>query len=325
MTDKTEISQEFQRKIRPVRVFLSYAAEDDEIMRAVSESLDALSATSGSNVRTLFDKKSIEVGSQNPIRDEIENKLLSSDYLFILYTGMIKKSHSYTGAEIGFYRGLIRSDEEKGIESQRKIIPIYFGERPPIDSGELGINLQVSASDLRFSHDEYKAAVGHALAHGHRYDELVKLCRSIGSEADERLPEETGKKSYDNPADWQDHLDKRNAAIKDKIIPELMVKLYHFFGSRIKRKDVEQRLIEFRIDKKHSNVSINTSIPDDTRLTAHAEAFSLFKVGRPEDDQITWGQFKQSVRNNTTTDAEPLISSIESAAISAIIADDRAR
>ena len=124
MTDSHDntIAGAQSRDNQPVTIFLSYASEDEDIMTAMSQSLDRLKQLSNGNIRTIYDKKSLEVGAPVPLIREISDKLLGSDYLVLLYTGSLKKSFSWTGTELGIFWGFIRSDERDFGTSRRKIL-----------------------------------------------------------------------------------------------------------------------------------------------------------------------------------------------------------
>lgn len=309
---------EFARPIRPVRIFLSYASDDEDIVQAFERSFNALNTMTG-NLRTWWDKKSLQVGSSNPLRDEIEENLLLTDYLVILYTGAMKKSHSYTGEELGFFRGLIRADEQKGGKSRRKVIPIYFGERPPVEAGELGINLEISPTRLRMQRSEFQSMVLQAVSDPHNtreYGSVISTYQAIAKEADDRLPPESGESSY--PAgQWQDRIERRNELIRNEIIPVLMRNLYDCFSRRVRRKSVEQKLIQFEIPKEYSSTNLTSALPDDTKVTAFGNAFSLFKIA-DEGDVLRWDDFKSSLQTSIGANAGPTIASIERSAVSAM-------
>src|ERR1700728_4538263 len=133
----------------PVKIFISYASEDEDILMAVSQALDRLERFSHGNIKTIYDKKSFETGAPVPLIRDISDKLFASDYLVLLYTGSLKQSFSWTGTELGIFWGFIRADERARGSSKRQIIAIYFDEKPPVDWGALGINLEISSLDLR--------------------------------------------------------------------------------------------------------------------------------------------------------------------------------
>src|SRR5689334_21365087 len=109
-TQQTTSPQTANSNDNLVRIFLSYASEDEDIMKAVSDALDSLSRASSGNIRVISDRKSLDVGSPIPLIRDISDKLFGSDYLIILSTGSLKKSFSWTGAELGIFWGFIRSE-----------------------------------------------------------------------------------------------------------------------------------------------------------------------------------------------------------------------
>jgi hypothetical protein len=301
-----------------ITIFLSYASEDEDIMLAVSDAFDSLKQLSSGNILTLYDKKSIEVGSPVPLIRDISDKLYKSDYLVILYTGSLKKSFSWTGTELGIFWGFIRSDEREHEASHRQIVVIYFDERPPVDWGALGLNLEISSLDLRLSRQEFKQKVEDAIRGGHQqYTPLIKTMGAIGRAADAGLHPALGEKGVD-PDEWAAYLAKRSDRISGEIVPTLMAKLHESFSSRVKKTNIEQHLIEFRIPKTFKFSDDGASLPDDTMLVEHGEAFSLFKMSAV-DGFMSWGTFKANLESNS--EATWITASIQRSAVSAISPD----
>ena len=146
---------------------------------------------------------------------------------------------------------------------------------------------------------------------------LLNTFMEIGAAADERLPQQLGRKSI--PAgEWQNYLTERSTEIANRILPELMTRLHDSFTRRVKKTNIEQRLIEFRIPKTFEFSDDNISLPDDTVLVEHGEAFSLFKVGAA-DGMMNWSSFKSTLQD--TPEANWITASIERSAISAIAPD----
>jgi TIR domain len=301
----------------PVKIFLSYASEDEDIMIAVSQALERLRQLSNSNIRVVYDKKSLEVGAPAPLIRDITEKLLESDYLVILYTGSLKKSFSWTGTELGIFWGFIRADERDYGSSQRQIIAIYFDEKPPVDWGALGIDLEISALNLRLSRGEFKRFVANVIRDGQHYASLVNTLSAIGAAADARLPAQLAQNSV-SAREWQTYVSTRSEEIVANIVPDLMARLHDSFKGRVKRTNVEQRLIEFRIPKTFEFSEDSACLPDETVLVEHGEAFSLFKVGAV-DGMMTWSAFKSMLKGSS--EASWIIGSIERSAISAISPD----
>jgi hypothetical protein len=315
---KSKSVEEFNKPQRPVRVFLSYASEDSDIAKAIYDSFIALKAKSSSNIRVIWDKKSLEPGSPLPVRDDIESKLLITDFFIIIYTGVLKKSHSYTGEEIGFFRGLM--SKEGGVSSSRKIFLIYFGEQPTISANELGINLKIEQSKLSDTRELFRKFVEKRI-HGNDYNNITTLYETVGHSADAKLPDNSGAKSY-TPAEWSIYTTERNNEIKNKIVPELMLNLYDSFRKRVKKKAVEQRLIEFRISREQLQCDPIKcdpikSLPSETTLTESGNAFTTLGIDE-QANEIKWKDFKNSVTEKLGSDAAPMISSIEGSAVSAL-------
>src|SRR5258708_2838134 len=86
---------------RPAGVFISYAMEDHDIAQAIYQSLQSLGETIYDRIKIFLDSKSIDAADE--IRADIRMGLKKSDFLVVLYTGLLKRSHSYTGFEVGFF------------------------------------------------------------------------------------------------------------------------------------------------------------------------------------------------------------------------------
>src|SRR5215470_12193065 len=78
------------------RIFISYASEDASIAEAIGKCLKtALLGPYFTEIN--LDKWFLESGT--PFKTQIESRLEESDVLIIVYTGVGKPSHSYTGWE----------------------------------------------------------------------------------------------------------------------------------------------------------------------------------------------------------------------------------
>ena len=306
--DAGTLIERFKKSCRPLQLFISYAHEDSDIAEAFYDSLEALNQKSGGNIRIFFDKFSLEPGSPLPIREEIQNNLFLTDCFIMIYTGVLKKSFSYTGEEIGFFRGLMRSEDGQN----RKVFQIYFGEQPVTSVNELGINLDITASSLSLPQDQFRDSVIRAIKNDD-YRSLVQFYQVLGSYADARLSQKAGEKSY-SISEWADRNDERDNYIKSNIVKDILTSLYESFQRRKEKEATEQCFIEFFISKEHTNLEVcSNGIPSDTTLVGHGNIFRKLQVNTVTD-QITWGEFK----NLAGPDAIPIISSVESSAISAL-------
>jgi hypothetical protein len=304
--------------LEPVRIFLSYASDDEDIMLAVSQAFDQLRELSNSNIITVYDKKSLDVGSPVPLIREISDKLYRCDYLVILYTGALKKSFSWTGTELGIFWGFIRADERECGSSKRQIVVVYFDKKPPVDWGGLGINLEISPPDLRLPKEAFKQKVLNAIGGGqHQYDSLVNTLVALGALADARLPPQTSQSSV-SLAEWTNYVTKRSTAITGEIVPALMAQLHESISRRVRRTKTEQRLIEFHIPKSFQGSDGNILLTEDTQLVEHGDAFALFTRAGMESP-VSWRAFKAALVGNS--ESVWITAAIERSVVSAVSPD----
>ncbi|UFZ04920.1 toll/interleukin-1 receptor domain-containing protein [Bradyrhizobium ontarionense] len=293
---------------RPAGVFISYASEDHDVAQAVYQTMQALSETIFDRVRIFLDSKSIEASDE--IRQDLRAGLRKSDFLVVLYTGQLKKSHGYTGWELGFFEALMDEEKKQGTgETSRRIIYLYCGETPPTGEGILGINMEVETDDLSGPRADYVAKSAQSVDDP---DALARVMLDIAERAESRLPP-----PLNEDRDTLDRLrGKRRQKIATEIIPTLKGKLFDSMSMRVTRHSVEQRLIEFLLPKPPGDQAIGT-IPDDTTLTPHSRALEIFGIAEPRET-LKWGEFRKKMRVRDTLGASSILVAIEQAVVSAI-------
>jgi hypothetical protein len=121
-----------------------------------------------------------------------------------------------------------------------------------------------------------------------------------------------------SPREWQTYVSTRAEQIVADIVPDLMARLHDSFTGRVRRTNVEQRLFEFRIPKSFEFSDDAASLPDETELVEHGEAFSLFKIGAA-DGTMNWDTFRSLLKDSP--EASGIIGAIERSVISAISPD----
>src|SRR4029077_15395778 len=93
-------------------VFISSASEDAAIANVIEKGLvDKLNPNLEGGIEVIRDVYSFKTGST--LKDTIIEQLELADFLFVIYTDRLKKSHSYTGYEIGAFRVLMHQDIKK--------------------------------------------------------------------------------------------------------------------------------------------------------------------------------------------------------------------
>ena len=103
---------------RTFRIFLSYASEDWKIALAIATSLrEAL----GEFPEICLDKWVLEAGSE--FKKQLEVKLEQTDVLIIVYTGVDKQSHSFTGWEVGYFEHITFTGSGRNVKRESGIFP----------------------------------------------------------------------------------------------------------------------------------------------------------------------------------------------------------
>jgi hypothetical protein len=291
---------------RHAGVFISYASEDHDIAQAVYQSLQALGETIFDRIKVFFDSKSIDGGDE--IRADIRQGLKKSDFLVVLYTGLFKHSHGYTGWEVGFFDGLIEDEISKYGMTGRKIIYLYSGEPPAIGNSVLGISVNVDITDLGGSRADY---VQKSIQSLDNPDALARALLGIADRAESRLPP---------PLQDRENLERkrnrRRQAVAEEIVPALKGKLFDSMSTRIARHSVEQKFIELELPKPAPD-QIYVSIPDNAKLTPKSGAFEIFGISRL-NDALTWREFSNEVKFRGGLCGSSVLLAIEQAVISAI-------
>jgi hypothetical protein len=122
-------------------IFISYASEDAAIAGVIETALSALSVELNHGIDIIRDIHTFKIGSS--LKEQITEKLEISDILFIIYTKALKRSHSYTGVELGAFRVFMTQDKKQTGKTVRKVISFYLDEMPAPEQDILGIKLDI--------------------------------------------------------------------------------------------------------------------------------------------------------------------------------------
>jgi hypothetical protein len=88
-------------KPRILRVFISYAREDEKIAVAAFEAIRTALGT----FADVFIDNALQFGVS--FQDEIRKRLDETDLLVVIYSATLKPSHSFIGMELGFFLGTV--------------------------------------------------------------------------------------------------------------------------------------------------------------------------------------------------------------------------
>jgi TIR domain len=126
-----------------LKLFISYAREDAPIAIAVS---NCLQAALGNVFAEIFIDNMVTPGLAFNV--QIQEKLDETDILIIVYTGVDKPNHSWTGVELGYFLSALKHNTSADLP--RKIVPIFL-ENPPDggfhNSGNIPAFAAVDAGD----------------------------------------------------------------------------------------------------------------------------------------------------------------------------------
>jgi hypothetical protein len=130
-----------------LRLFISYASEDVGIALAIAKGLRE--ALGDGFAEVSMDKWFLQAG--DVFKKELEAKLEKTNELVIVYTGVDKQSHSYTGWEVGYF--------ERGMKNHpdRRIVPLFLEQLPATAADTQGISLNVPRDRLHLGVEEFGA------------------------------------------------------------------------------------------------------------------------------------------------------------------------
>jgi hypothetical protein len=247
-----------------LRIFISYASEDWNVANAIHSGLSA--ALPQVFAEVCLDKWFLGAGQE--FKQQIELKLEKTDVLIIVYTGVQKQSHSFTGWEVGYFERLRKSDPS------RRIIPMFL-EDPPATANEFeGISLRISSDLLQLSLEEFKLRNDIA--------EDDPMCVLIGDlqEKAEKIKEEAGY-PRGSQHDRQDPV----ACVKN-----MRLAIFSYLRATVEAVAKPQKQITFKSTGAALQYS-QTELPRDAMLVpVGGSPMSIFGLGERE---MTWEKFLQ--------------------------------
>lgn len=284
-----------------VGVFLSYAHEDNDILQAVHRAFEVIRQQTRQQLEIFYDKKSINEGDTfgNTIRDGLRK----SDYLIILYTGSYKRSHSYTGFELGYFFSLMDDEIRTSGNTSRRIVSMFVDNPPAIAMEVQGIDLTILPGELSSNRDIYMERVRTNVDK----DPLTRFFNSVADKVEERFKTDDGTMS-------KKRLERFQAV--QKVVPVLRGEMYDCLSSRVARRSIQQRLIIFEVPKCGAKEAYE-KIPDNTMLTQRGKAFELFGIDLA-NDTIIWRDFEKVILLHSDNTSGATVLAIKRAFISAV-------
>jgi TIR domain len=257
-------------------VFISYASEDQAIASVIDDALKELDYS----LDIFRDAHNLERGLS--LTDQIYDALEKADFLLIIYTERLKKSHSFTGVEVGAFRMSERGDARSGTKKERRVVPIYLDEMPPVEKSVLGIELVTAALSIT-DPDAQAQAIDPD-------NQLAKLLCEISEVALSRrfslIPKETDEKKLRKQ--MEDQVSIRNSKrekIDKTIAPVLTKGLSKALSSIVSKSSLEQRFLIINWPAPLAAKEVAEAVLQGTLLTAEDD--TVFKLFIPDYDKGT--------------------------------------
>ncbi len=293
-------------------IFISYASEDHAMASVFEDALNNVSTELDLGLEVFRDVHSLERGLS--LSDQILAALETTDFLLIIYTEQLKKSHSFTGAEIGAFKMLIRQDVKENKNTERRAITVYLDELPAVGADILGIKLETSALS---EEDPEKQA--------REIDpdkKLAEFLRDVADAALSRLfalaPREEDSKRRDKQLEQQMAVRKtKRDKIDGTIAPELTRGLAKALSSVVSNSSIEQKLLVIRWPPS-STKQDSEIILAGTRLdTPDETVFSLF-ISDYSKNTIQYEEFRTRLLDKRYVHGAFALSAIEEATRTAL-------
>jgi len=265
-------------KPQMLRVFISYAREDEKIAVAVFDTIRTALGT----FADVFIDNALRFGLS--FQDEIQKKLDETDLLVVIYSATLKPSYSFTGMELGYFMGVMKRGD--ATEHSRRIVPIYIETPPDTIAGNEGINIGISRATLALSLEDYAASV--------QLDSENRMVKFLSEfqEIVDKLREENGfPKVIKRPE--EDDL--------TGLVRKMQLSIFSHLKTRPESTIRPQKQIT--IKSSHSGIdSALTDLPLDASLIPVGTGNPMAIFGLP-DQEISWRDFSTCAKNTKFGDA----------------------
>ncbi len=264
---------------RVFRVFISYASEDLTIATAVASCFTTALPEFFAEIN--LDHEFLEPGSA--FQAQIEAKLQQTDVLIILYTEAEKRSHGYTGWEVGYFDRIMRTET-----SRRKKISLYLYGPPAITASEQGIPLGLSKDQLHLSVQQFESGLS--------VSPEEPLCKEIEAWQDE-VERNIAEAGFSKPH-------RKTEQDPCKCVRNLKLAIFQYLKGTVENVVKPQRQITIRV-KGSALVQSNDSLPLEAELRplgalTKGGSMSIFGLS---DEPITWKQFLDKTAGQTFADS----------------------
>ena len=294
-----------------MKVFISYATEDGPIAAAIEGVFKNITSNGFVDIETFLDVHNAEIGRR--LNAQILDQLRKTDIVFLIYTKRLKKSHSYTGFEIGAFSTMIDDEIKETGGSDRKIVSLFIDEPPAVEADVLGIKLNLEA--LRPSDDHPATSLGLS-------GDFARFLSDVSSTMiDRHFPDKLEQESQERWFEQKQNAKKTLASrIESEYIPKLESELKLVLAGTVAKVSIEQHFLEFRWKaiKLKSKAIESYNLRNDIVVTPSSpDVLKIFGV-YDTTEKLSWGDLKRSLEFNAADTASFFIGAIESAVNSAL-------
>ncbi len=295
-------------------IFISYASDDAAIASVIEKGLEKLHHNLDRGLEIIRDVHSFKTGST--LKDTIIENLEIADFLFIVYTDRLKKSHSYTGFEIGSFRTLIHQDTRAHKKTDRRIVSLYFDELPAPEKDMLGIKLDMRAlGPVAATSSANRIDPSDSLSKF--FDEIVELYVRRSFDPSLSAP---GADLTKHAADIASVREAKQAIVRKDVMPIVEEGLINAFSSLVANSSVEQLLIELRWDSVSGpKKGTQNVLPGSELIASRSDAFRIFGINQ-SGTNMSWDKFCTGLKAGSSRHSSFILNAIEDAARSALSA-----
>jgi hypothetical protein len=266
------------RKIEPeheqrmLRLFISYAREDEKIAIAVA---NAVQIALGPSAEVFIDT-GLRFGLD--FKEEIKRKLDATDVLIAVSSDALKPAFGFTGMELGYFIHSMERDLKPAF--RRRIVPVYLEKPPDVLAEDEGVNISISRKTLDLSFEEYEASLNIDYDHA-----MVKFLREFQG--------------------LVDHVREANGDAKIPLSPEqrdllgLVKRMQLAIFSHLKSTPESTLKPQKQITIRTSDAALEEAegdLPADTMLIPVGTGNPMSIFGLPSDE-MTWYDFYRQTKN----------------------------
>ena len=251
---------------RILRMFISYASEDLKLAVAIASGLRSALGEYFAEIN--FDRWSLQAGEE--FKKQLAAKLAQSDILIIIYTGVDKHSHGFTGWEVGFFEGIMRASPES-----KRIIPMYLESPPDTVSGYQGVGLNIPRDLLQLSIEEFAAR-----SDVHSDDPMCILIQELQEKVDK----------YTEQAGLERNHNKPNPVESFRY---MRLEIFRYLKNTVEAVLKPQKQITIKSTGATFRNG-DADLPSNATLTPVGTGNPMSIFGLP-DEEMTWDKFLQSI------------------------------